>query len=210
MEACVSIALPVSKSKQAAPENWRRMTASGSVFEHRFYGVHTVIGAKVATRCRDTAVENELSIGVVEQRFSRCGYSESPQFPAVLIFDNEYTGDRGGVIPQITPCPALTHRSRGVNQHVSIELDAGVGHNQCQFSNGGARTRTLWMGEHEQRRLARYRSKASTVRPIRGRRRQTSRSIRVPQQNSDSHADGWNPQDYGGYDSRFSLQPAQR
>ena len=68
VEAVVSIALAISKSKQAAPENWRRMMLGASVFEHRFNSVHAVVGAKVAACCCYTAVENEVAVGVIEQR----------------------------------------------------------------------------------------------------------------------------------------------
>jgi hypothetical protein len=103
------MALAVSKSKQAAPEYGRRMVFGGSVFENRYNGVHAVVGAKVATRCCYTTVENEVTIGVVEQCLPRCGGSESPHFPTISILDNMYTRNRSGVIPQITPCPTLTH-----------------------------------------------------------------------------------------------------
>src|SRR5580704_9186030 len=171
------MALTVSKSKEAAPEYWRRRLLGDSVFKHRFNGIRAVVGAQMATRCCDTAVENELAINAVQQCLSRCGRAESPHFPAVLILENMHTRNRSGVIPQFTPCPILTHRSGGVEEHVSIDLDSAVSHNQRQFSDGGPRTRALRMGEHDQRRFTGNSSKASTLRPILGRRGQTTGSV---------------------------------
>src|SRR5438445_10075446 len=105
----------------------------------------------MSTRRGDAALEQQMSLGIVQQSQSGCLGSEAPGFRPIRICLDRNTWQGSSAIPKRASHPIPRHFFGLKKQHRCANLALAMRKQPVQFANASSNAWTFWMRKHNQR-----------------------------------------------------------